>query len=70
MVTANASDVKHKLYMRMVMRMTEKFGGDQRSLRVIKECLDLKLNNRQKIDAGVSAFDIVYPSFLFLFIAN
>jgi len=46
MVTANASDVKHKLYMRMVMRMTEKFGGDQRSLRVIKECLDLKLNNR------------------------
>ena len=46
MAATNVSDVKHKLYMRMVMRMTEKFGGDQRSLRVIKECIDLKLNNR------------------------
>jgi hypothetical protein len=44
--SVNVSDAKQKLYMRMVMKMTEKFGGDQRSVRIIKECLDLKLANR------------------------
>ena len=35
------------------MRMSDKFGNDQKSLNIIKECLDLKLTNKQRIDASV-----------------
>jgi hypothetical protein len=40
--------------MRMVVRMTEIFGGESRSIRIIKDCLDKKLEGRNHIDANVS----------------
>jgi NADH:ubiquinone oxidoreductase subunit D len=48
---SNASEVRHKLYMRLVVRMTEVFGGESRSIRIIRECLDRKLEGRNHIDA-------------------
>ena len=46
-------DIKQKLYIKLMMRMSDKFGNDQKSLNIIKECLDLKLTNKQRIDASV-----------------
>ena len=37
--------------MRMVTRFSQKFGGDEHSLRVIDECLSSKLKNRDRIEA-------------------
>ena len=50
----NPSQVRHKLYMRMVMKMTEKFGSTTKSVGVIKATLDKHLEGKNQIDPGVS----------------
>ena len=46
--------------------MTEIFGGDSRSIRIIKECLDTKLEGRNHIDAQVSYFFIFNINYHFV----
>ena len=48
------TEVRNKLQMRMIMRMSEKFGGNSNSLRVIKDCLDEKLEGKVFINPAVS----------------
>ena len=50
----SSTEVKHKLYMRIVVRMTELFGGDSRSIKVIKETIDKKLDGVNHINSQVS----------------
>lgn len=54
----NFSSAKHKLYMRMVMRMSEKFGTDSATLKVIKNTLQQQLSKSSFINATVS-FNII-----------
>ena len=40
--------------MRMVMRMTEKFGSNTRSVQIIQTTMDNFLDGKNQIDANVS----------------
>tara|TARA_B110000285_G_C15126993_1_gene620869 strand:- start:2040 stop:2198 length:159 start_codon:yes stop_codon:yes gene_type:complete len=40
--------------MRIIVRMTEVFGGDSRSIKVIKEIIDKKLDGATQINSKVS----------------
>lgn len=62
----SAKEVRHKLYMRIMMRMTETFGQDSRSIKAIKDSLDKNLEGRSLIDSGVST-GYSFLSFYFLF---
>lgn len=37
----------------MIIRMSEKFGSDQNTIRIIKQCLTAKLQGRDKIDPSI-----------------
>jgi hypothetical protein len=53
------TSVKQKLYTRMMVRMTEKFGGDSNSLKTIKSTLDHHLGGCTYIEPKVSKTSLV-----------
>lgn len=63
MLRSTSYEVKQKLYMRILVRFSEVFGGDQETLKIIKETLDKELSDKDYINAQVST--LLY--FLILF---
>ena len=53
--------MRHKLYMRMVMKMTERFGSQPNTIQVIKATLDNYLEGKNKIDKSVSQIVLFTP---------
>ena len=46
--------MKQKLYMRIMVRFTEMFGGDSETLKIIRKTLDKELKDKSHISADVS----------------
>lgn len=44
------SETRSRLYIKMLNRFSEKFGEDERSIKIINNCLSSKLINKDKID--------------------
>lgn len=47
--TSKFSQVKSKLYMRMVLKLTEKFGNSLKTVNIIKQTLDKSLQEKSYI---------------------
>ena len=55
-----AQKSRAKLYLRMLMRLTEKFGANDLTAPTIKRCLDAHLQQNPVIDNLVSYIKIIY----------
>jgi len=51
--TSKLSQTKSKLYMRMVIKLTEKFGNNPKTVNIIKKCLDENLEGKAFINANI-----------------
>jgi hypothetical protein len=57
---STSNEVKNKLFMRIMVRFSEIFGGEQQTLEVIKEVMDQELADKTFLNAEVSYILLIF----------
>lgn len=61
MLQSASQDIKQKLQLRVIVKFSEKFGGDPSTLAIIKQTLDQELADKNYISPQVSRIFSVLP---------